>query len=155
MRRVLAFVVALAGVLAAGAILWRAPPITQPAAALAVPDADDDGQPAETEPPPGAAPKAPMSDAEREARRLKRYDKDGDGVVSRGEFLAGRQKDFAKADRNKDGRLDFEEFAVARATKFARADRDADGRLSAKEFASTAVKRKAKPACVCPVAEEE
>ncbi len=153
MRRILGFVVALVGVLAAGAILWRAPPVTQPAAALAVANADPGGQNAEAEPP--TAPKSPLSDAQREAKRLKRYDRDDDGAVSRGEFLAGRSKDFAKADRNKDGRLDFEEFAVARATKFARADRDADGRLSPKEFAATAVKRKAKPACVCAVAEEE
>lgn len=154
MRRILGFVVALVGVLAAGAILWRAPPITQPAAALAVADADPGGQDAGAAPP-AAAPKSPLSDAQREARRLARYDKDDDGRVSRGEFLAGRSKDFAKADRNKDGRLDFEEFAVARATKFDRADRDADGQLSPREFAATAVKRKAKPACVCPVAEEE
>lgn len=153
MRRILGFAVALVGVLAAGAILWRAPPITQPAGALAVADAQPDGQ--ETEAEPIEAPKSPMSDAQREARRLSRYDKDDDGTVSRGEFLADRQKDFAKADRNKDGRLDFEEFAVARATKFARADRDADGRLSAKEFAATAVKRKPRAACVCPVAAEE
>jgi hypothetical protein len=154
MRRILGFSVALVGLLAAGAILWRAPPVTQPAAALAVDGADEGGQAADTAPL-AQAPRSPMSDAQREARRLGRYDKDDDGVVSRGEFLADRSKDFAKADRNKDGRLDFEEFAVARATKFARADRDADGRLTAKEFAATAVKRKAKPACVCPVAEEE
>jgi hypothetical protein len=154
MRRILGFLVALAGLLAAGAILWRAPPVTEPAAALAVADADPDGQPADAAPP-DEAPKAPMSAAQREARRLARYDKDHDGAVSRGEFLANRQKAFAKADRNHDGRLDFEEYAVATATKFARADRDADGRLTAKEFATTAVKRKAKAACVCPVAEGE
>jgi hypothetical protein len=154
MRRILGFLVAMLGVLAAGAILWRAGPVTEPAAALAVADADPDGQAAD-EPPPEDAPNAPMSAADREARRLSRYDKDDDGAVSRGEFLANRQKDFAKADRNKDGRLDFEEFAVARATKFARADRDADGRLTATEFATTAVKRKAKATCVCPVAEGE
>jgi len=154
MRRILGFMVALTGLLAAGFILWRAPPVTEPAAALAVADADPDGQDAEAAAP-AEAPKSPMSDAEREARRLARYDKDDDGSVSRGEFLAGRSKDFAKADRNHDGRLDFEEYAVARATKFARADRDADGRLSAKEFAATAVKRKPRAACVCAVADAE
>ncbi len=154
MRRILGFVVALAGLLAAGAILWRAGPVTQPAAALAVAGADDGGQPVD-DPPPDAAPRAPLSEAERAARRLARYDKNDDGAVSRGEYLANRQKAFAKADRNRDGRLDFEEYAVATATRFARADRDADGRLSPQEFATTAAKRKPKAACVCPVAEAE
>lgn len=154
MRRILGFVVALVGLLGAGLILWRAPPVTQPAAALAVADADPDGQPAEaTEP--LRAPRSPLSDAEREARRLARYDKDDDGVVSRTEFLANRRKSFEKADRNRDGRLDFEEYAVATATRFTRADRNADGALTAREFAATAVKRKPKAACVCPQGAEE
>lgn len=154
MRRILGFVVALVGLLGAGLILWRAPPVTQPAAALAVADADPDGQPADAAEP-LQAPRSPLSDAEREARRLARYDKDDDGAVSRPEFLANRRKSFEKADRNRDGRLDFEEFAVATATRFARADRNADGALTAKEFATTAVKRKPKAACVCPQPAEE
>jgi hypothetical protein len=100
-------------------------------------------------------PNSPLSDAEREARRLRRYDKDKDGSVNRGEFLANRRKSFERADRNKDGRLDFEEFAAATATKFTRADRNADGALTPSEFATTAVKRKPKAACVCPPPGEE
>lgn len=151
MRRLLGFAVALAGVLGAGLILWRAPPVTQPAAALAV--ADPPARAAADAP--LAAPASPLSEAEREARRLRRYDKDKDGAVSETEFLANRRKSFDRADLNKDGRLDFAEFAAATATKFARADRNADGRLSDKEFATTAIKRKPKAACVCPPPGEE
>lgn len=154
MRRILGFVVALAGVLGAGLILWRAPPVTQPAAALAVAAADAGGSSADN-PEPLDAPRSPLSDAEREARRLARYDKDDDGAVNRAEYLANRRKSFEKSDRNRDGRLDFEEFAAATTVKFTRADRNADGALSAKEFAATAAKRKPKAACVCPVAEAE
>lgn len=150
MRRVLGFVVALVGLLGAGLIVWRAPPVTQPAAALAVADPPVAAAAAA----PLVAPKSPLSDAEREARRLRRYDKNKDSAVDRTEYLSNRQKSFDRADRNKDGRLDFEEFAVATATKFAKADRNADGRLSTSEFAATAIKRKAKAACVCPLPDE-
>lgn len=151
MRRILGFVVALVGLLGAGLIIWRAPPVTQSAAALASADppaTDAAAAPLE-------APNSPLSDAEREARRLRRYDKDKDGNVNRGEFLANRRKSFERADRNKDGRLDFEEFAAATATKFTRADRNADGALTPREFATTAMKRKPKAACVCPPPGEE
>lgn len=151
MRRILCFVAALVGLLGAGLILWRAPPVTQPAAALAV-AAPSAVAAAET---PLAAPRSPMSDAEREARRLKRYDKDKDGAVGRTEFQANRQKSFTRADKNGDGRLDFDEFAAATTTKFTRADRNADGALTPREFATTALKRKPMAACVCPVEEAE
>lgn len=154
MRRILGFAVALLGLLGVGLILSRAPPVTAPAAALAVPSADAGGTPASDEPPP-EAPDAPDAPADREARRLARYDKDSDGAVSRSEYLVNRRKAFEKADRNRDGRLDFEEFAAATAKKFTTADRNADGRLSAKEFAATAMKRKPKAACVCPVPTDE
>ena len=151
MRRILGFVAALVGLLGAGLILWRAPPVTQPAAALAV-AAPSAAAATET---PLAAPRSPLSDAEREARRLKRYDKDKDGAVGRTEFQANRQKSFTRADRNGDGRLDFDEFAAAAAAKFTRADRNADGALTPREFATTAMKRKPKAACVCAVEEAE
>jgi hypothetical protein len=154
MRRILGFVVALAGLLAAGVLLWREPPVTRPAEALAVPGADAGGASVDGDAVP-EPPAAPMSDAQREARRLARADKDDDGRVSRAEFLANRRKAFDKADRNRDGRLDFEEYAAATATKFARADRNADGQLSAGEFATTAVRRKARAACACPAPAEE
>ena len=151
MRRILGFFAALVGLLGAGLIVWRAPPVTQPAAALAV-GAPSELAPAET---PLAAPRSPVSNAEREARRLRRYDKDKDGAVGRAEFLVNRSKSFARADKNADGRLDFDEFAAATTTKFTRADRNADGSLTPREFATTAMKRKPKAACVCPVEEAE
>lgn len=155
MRRILGFLVALCGLLLSGLILWKAPPVTDPAAALAVPGAEADGADAGAEDLPLAAPASPLTDAEREARRFARYDKDGSAAVSRDEYLVNRRKAFAKADRNGDGRLDFEEFAATTAKKFAKADRNADGALTAKEFATTAVKRKPKAACVCPAPGEE
>jgi hypothetical protein len=154
MRRIIGFVVALAGVLAAGVLLWREPPVTRPAAALAVPGADAGGTADDGADVP-AAPAAPISDEMREARRLARTDKDDDGRVSRPEFLANRRKSFDKADRNHDGRLDFEEYAVATATRFAKADRNADGQLTAAEFATTAVRRKPRAACACPPPADE
>lgn len=154
MRHVLGVFVAVSGLAISGLILWKAPPAEDPAAQLLVPAADAGGQPAAA-PPPLAAPAAPISDADREARRFARYDKDGSAAVSRAEYLVNRRKAYDKADANRDGRLDFEEFAALSARKFIKADRNGDGALSAKEFAATAVKRKVKPACVCPVAAEE
>lgn len=100
--------------------------------------------------------RAPLSDAEREARRLRRYDRDRDGQVDRVEFLASRRKAFDKLDQDGDGRLSFEEYAIATATKFTGADVSGDGRLSAAEFATTAVKRASNAArrTDCPPAVE-
>lgn len=44
------------------------------------------------------------------AARFQPMDTNGDGVVSRVEFLAGHEGEFATADRNGDGRLTAEEF---------------------------------------------
>ncbi len=155
MRRFLGLLAAFVALIAAGFIIARAPPVTDPAAALAVPDADPDGAPSDDAAPVADAPKSPLTEADRQARRLKRYDKDASGSVSRAEYLVNRRKSFAKADTNRDGRLDFEEFAAASAKKFSGADRNADGQLSPSEFASTAPKRKPKAACVCPPPEAE
>jgi EF hand len=90
-----------------------------------------------------ATPPAPTEPAAAPSdRRLTRYDKDEDGMVSRIEFLTNRQKAFTKLDVNGNGVLDFEEFAVKTATKFTTADVDGNGRLSADEFATTAQRRK-------------
>lgn len=136
----------LVGLLGDGLTLWRAPPVTHSAAALDMahpPAADAAAAPLK-------APNSPLSNAEREAYRLQRYDKDNGVMCSRAEFLSNRRKSFERADRNRNGRLDFEEFAMATATKFARTDCNADRSLTAKEFAATAVDRKPKAAFVCP-----
>lgn len=90
------------------------------------------------------------SERTREEKRFDRYDKDRDDRITREEYLVSRQKAFAKLDVNGDGRLTFEEWAVKTTTKFAAADKDKSGAMDRAEFATTAVKRSAKPKCVCP-----
>ncbi|WP_310496222.1 histidine kinase [Sandarakinorhabdus sp.] len=154
MRRILAFALSLASLLFAGLLLYRAPPVTSAAAALVVPGGNASGRPASGPAPLAEAPRSPLTDADRAARRLVRYDTDASGVVSREEYLVNRRKAWAKADSNRDGRLDFEEYAAATTAKFAKADRNADQRLSPAEFAATAPRRKAAPACACPAPAE-
>lgn len=91
----------------------------------------------------------------REEKRFSRYDKDRDGSVAREEYLASRRKAFTKLDVNGDGRLTFDEWAVKTTAKFAGADKDRSGALTPPEFATTAVKRNARPRCVCPPAQAE
>jgi len=95
------------------------------------------------------APPPEASERTREEKRLARYDKDRNGAVGRGEYLAGRQKVFAKLDVNGDGRLSFDEYAVKAVTKFSSADKDRNGALNSTEFATTRVVRKAsvRPKC--------
>jgi hypothetical protein len=101
---------------------------------------------------PLAPPEADPQD--REERRFARYDKDGSGGVTRGEYQASRQKAFAKLDSDGDGRLSFEEYAVKTTAKFAKADADRSGVLAPSEFATTAVKRKSRVE-KCPPAKED
>ena len=104
-------------------------------------------------PDPAVADDVPVPEASertREEKRFDRYDKDRDDRITREEYLASRRKAFAKLDANGDGRLTFEEWAVKTTTKFAAADRDKSGAMDRAEFATTAVKRSAKPKCVCP-----
>ena len=145
MRRTLALVTALLALIAAGFFWTRDRPVAT-AAQVALPEASRDDDDDEG---PLVAPASPVTEADREARRFGRYDKDRDAAIARGEYLASRQKAFAKLDIDRDGRLGFEEFAAASAKKFNKADRDADGRLSANEFATTAAKRRAASACKC------
>ena len=101
----------------------------------------------------GAADEAPVPEATektREEKRFDRYDKDRDGKIAREEYLVSRRKAFAKLDANGDGRLTFEEWGLKTLTKFATADGDKSGTMDRAEFATTAVKRKARPKCVCP-----
>ena len=149
MRRWLALGVALLALVAAGFLWTRDVPVaTASEAALpaAAAPADDDG--------PLEAPASPVTDADREARRFGRYDKDDDARIDRDEYLVNRKKAFARLDGNGDGKVGFDEYAAATNARFGKADRNGDGALAAKEFASTAVKRKAKPVCVCEKAED-
>ncbi len=147
MRRWLALGVALLALVAAGFLWTRDRPTayaTQPPPTAA--EAASDDEPVE---PALVAPKSPVTDADREARRFGRYDKDKDDRISRDEYLVNRKKAFAKLDANGDGKLNYDEYAAATLVKFARADRNGDGSLAGPEFAATAVKRKPKAACAC------
>lgn len=78
-----------------------------------------------------------------EAKRVKRYDADGDGAITRTEFRAGVGADwrakvdqridrrFDRADKNGDGRLNASE-----SSKYDRYDVNGDGRVSKLEFHS-------------------
>ncbi len=143
MWRFLAGVAAALVLVSAGLFLWnaradRASPI--PAAPQAVAAESDVG----LAPPPEASEKT------REEKRFARYDKDKNGQVAQGEYLAARHKGFDKLDLNHDGRLSFDEYAVKGVQKFAAADKDKNGQLGAAEFATTRIVRKAKPKRDCP-----
>ena len=84
-----------------------------------------------------------LTDAEREARRFRRADRDKDGTVSQEEFLASRRKSFNRLDKNRDGHLSFEEYAASTTARFVAADRNADRKLNRSEFAETATTRPA------------
>ena len=85
-----------------------------------------------------------LTDAEREARRFRRADRDKDGTVSQEEFLASRRKSFNRLDTNRDGNLSFEEYAASTTARFVAADRNADRKLNRSEFAETATTRPAR-----------
>ncbi|WP_415642670.1 histidine kinase [Sphingomonas antarctica] len=144
MGRFLAGVAATLVLVTAGLFLWNAradrrSPIPAAPQSLAA-----TGSGVELAPPPEASEKT------REEKRFARYDKDRDGAVAQGEYLAGRRKGFDKLDLNHDGRLSFEEYAVKGVQKFAAADKDKNSKLNAAEFASIRVVRKAKPKHDCP-----
>ena len=82
-----------------------------------------------------------------EEKRLARYDKDRDGLVSKDEYLANRRKSFEKLDLNHDGKLSFEEYAAKAEAKFDAADERHTGKLTPEEFAATAAKRHPRARC--------
>ncbi|UAJ11302.1 EF-hand domain-containing protein [Glacieibacterium megasporae] len=80
---------------------------------------------------------------QRHERKLLAADTDGDGRVSRDEFLAAAKagkgdpaKRFARIDRNGDGMLDKAEIDAMLAKRFARLDSNGDGVLSPAERAA-------------------
>ncbi|TPG52609.1 EF-hand domain-containing protein [Sphingomonas glacialis] len=79
----------------------------------------------------------------RHARKLLAADTNGDGNVSRAEFLAASKggkadpaKRFAKLDANGDGTLDKSEIDATLSRRFKRLDTNGDGLLSADERAA-------------------
>lgn len=86
----------------------------------------------------------------REQRRFNRYDRDGDGRVTRNEMLSSRTAAFRKLDKDGNNLLDFEEWAYATVDKFSGADRNKDLWLSREEFRTTAPPpARPKPKCKC------
>ena len=91
---------------------------------------------------PEASPKS------REERRFSRYDRDKDGKVEAGEYLAARQRNFAKLDVDHNGALSFQEYAVKGIEKFNAAG-GKKGWLSPAEFVATAPPPAKHKACSC------
>ncbi|TPM42702.1 signal transduction protein [Mesorhizobium sp. B2-3-2] len=98
---------------------------------------------------------APLSAAHAQdlssGRLFQRIDTNGDGVISKDEILAGRQRLFSRLDRNGDGVIDKDEIEVARdaimdraeaaaarlGNAMRRVDTNGDGKVSADEFRSS------------------
>lgn len=79
----------------------------------------------------------------RRERRMLSADTDGDGKVSKAEFLAAARsgkgdpaRRFGRLDRNADGLLDKQEIAAVMARRFGRLDTDGDGMLTPTERAA-------------------
>ncbi|MBZ9774963.1 EF-hand domain-containing protein [Mesorhizobium sp. CO1-1-8] len=81
-------------------------------------------------------------------RILQRLDTDGDGVISKDEILAARERLFKRLDRNGDGVIDEKEMETARqaiedraqaaearlGSRWQRMDKDGDGKVTENEF---------------------
>lgn len=80
----------------------------------------------------------------RHAAMLEMLDSDGDGNISRSEFISGGEAHFAQADADGDGRLTVEEARAGHKAKregrgagmFERFDGDGDGVVTLAEFSS-------------------
>jgi hypothetical protein len=66
------------------------------------------------------------------------------------EFLASRQKAFARLDLDQNGSLSFAEYAAKATDKYLKADKDKSQSLDRAEFAATKPVRKARPVAKCP-----
>jgi len=144
--------------LAAAAVFWftgreaveaGAPPPDLAGPDIGPPGGDPDALPsADAKGMRGPAPPV-ASEMSREQRRFHRYNRNGDGIVSRNELLATRTAAFRKLDLDGNNLLTFEEWAVTTANRFKSADRDGNLQLSPEEIRATAPKPAAKPACRC------
>lgn len=137
---------------AAGLFWWQGrasqPPATVVAradppspVAEALPDGDENAM--------GAPPPPEATARTREQKRFDRYDRDRDNILTRGEMMGSRVKDFRKLDKDGNNLLSFEEWAVRTTDRFDGADANKDGRLSRAEFATTAPAPKPVAKCKC------
>ena len=86
----------------------------------------------------GESLEAPEATAKtREEKRFARYDKDKNGKVEAGEYLAARHRNFDKLDVDHNGALSFQEYAAKGIEKFNAAG-GRKGWLSPAEFVATA-----------------
>jgi len=122
-------------------------PFLSLAALLAIVPGTAAGQAGQVQRPPTATVPAPTPAGltlaafqARYQRRLLARDTDGDGKVSRAEFVAGAERAggdpaarFARMDRNRDAALDPAEIGTVAARRFARLDADRDGVLTPAE----------------------
>jgi hypothetical protein len=93
--------------------------------------------------------RAPEATAKsREEKRFSRYDKNKDGKVQSGEYLAARQRNFDKLDADHNGALSFREYAVKGIEKFNGAG-GKKGWLSPAEFVATAPPPPKHRTCSC------
>ena len=89
------------------------------------------------------------SEKTREEKRFSRYDKNKDGKVEAGEYLAARKRNFDKLDLDHNGALSFNEYAAKGIEKFNAAG-GRKGWLSPAEFVATAPPQaKRKLGCSC------
>ena len=84
----------------------------------------------------------------REQKRFSRYDRDKNGKVEAGEYLAARRKNFDKLDGDHNGALSFAEYAVKGIEKFNGAG-GKKGWLSPAEFVKTAPPPPKHKSCSC------
>ena len=84
----------------------------------------------------------------REEKRFSRYDKNKDGKVQAEEYLAARQRNFAKLDADHNAALSFAEYAVKGIEKFNAAG-GKKGWLSPAEFIATAPPPPKHKTCSC------
>ena len=91
------------------------------------------------------------SPTSREEKRFGRYDKNKDGKVQADEYLAARQRNFAKLDGDHNGALSFAEYAVKGIEKFNAAG-GRKGWLSPAEFVATAPPPPKHKTCSCNAA---
>ena len=144
MWRFLAGVAATLVLVSAGLFLWnaradRASPI--PAAPQMVAAADSD---VELAPPPAASEKT------REEKRFARYDKDRNGAIAQGEYLAARRKAFRQARRRTMTASCLRRMGGEGVQKFAAADKDKIGATERRRIRDHRVVRKAKPQARLP-----
>jgi len=84
----------------------------------------------------------------REQKRFSRYDRNKDGKVEAGEYLAARRRNFDKLDLDHNGQLSFQEYAIKGIQKFQAAG-GSKGWLSPAEFVATAPPPAKRKTCSC------